>query len=290
MAPAIIDTVEEQRADLVVIGWGGVRNQHNAIALGSNIEQVLDQVNCDVMMLQPGDTATARRILIPIADPRQVSYSLQLIRLFSGSPKLELDLLHVFAPDTPPAERERFQRTLQRQIEAVKLDGAPVNLLTEQSADRIEALVEASRDYDYLVLGLSRDPRLRQRLFGNTTMMIAQRTATPVLLLHPETSPLQFSLRQTFHYMRGGYAAVDPESRQRLEEQGYIDGAAKPASSLKSSVSQPLLGIGILTAAAAVLMLAGNGGALTWVGAVAYFVALLVFTWASFRAVRSASA
>lgn len=292
VAPAIIDTVEEQRADLVVIGWGGVRNQHETIALGSNVEQVLNQVNCDVMMLQPGDTMTARRILIPIADPRQVSYSLQLIRLFSSSPELELDLLHIFALDTPPAERERFRRTLQRQIEAVKLEGVAVNLLTEQSADRIEALVETSRDYDYLVLGLSRDPRLRQRLFGNTTMMIAQRAATPVLLLHPETSPLRFSLRQTFHYMRGGYAAVDPESRQRLEEQGYIvDSAAKPASGLRSSVNQPLmLGIGILTAAAAVLMLAGDGGTLTWVGAIAYFVALLAFTWASFRAVRSASA
>ena len=289
VAPAIIDTVDEQRADLVVIGWGGDKNQHETIALGPHIEQILNQVNCDVMMIQPGDTHGARRILIPIADPRQVSYSLQLIQLFSGSSELELDLLHIFSLGTPAAERERFQRTLQRQIESIKLDGARVNLLIEQSADRIETLVQASRNYDYLVLGASRDPRLRQRLFGNTTMIVAQTTKTPVLLLHPETSSLQFGLRQTFNYMRGGYASVDPESRQRLEEQGYIvDGAAKPASSLKSSVSQPfMLVIGILTAAAAILMLAGNGGTLTWVGAIGYFAALLLFTAASVRAARS---
>ncbi len=289
VAPAIIDTVDEQRADLVVIGWGGDKNQHETIVLGPHIEQILNQVNCDVMMIQPGDTHGARRILIPIADPRQVSYSLQLIQLFSGSPELELDLLHIFSLGTPAAERERFQRTLQRQIESIKLDGVQVNLLIEQSADRIETLVQASQDYDYLVLGASRDPRLRQRLFGNTTMIVAQTTKTPVLLLHPETSSLQFGLRQTFNYMRGGYASVDPESRQRLEEQGYIvDGAAKPASSLKSSVSQPFMFvIGILTAAAAILMLAGNGGTLTWVGAIGYFAALLLFTAASVRAARS---
>jgi len=288
VAPAIIDTVEEQRADLVVIGWGGAKNQYEMIALGSNIEQVLKEVNCDVMMLQPGDTTAARRILIPVVGPRQVGYSLQLIQLFSDSDELELDLLHIFSPDVPPDEQERFRRTLQRQIEAVKLDGKQVNLLTEQSADRIETLVQAARDYDYLVLGATRDPRLRQRLFGNTTMIIAQRTQTPVLLLHPETGPLQFGLQQMRAYVRGGYASVDPESRQRLEEQGYIiNDAAKPDTRLKSSASQPLmLAIGILTAVAALLMLAGDGGTLTWVGAVAYFVALAIFTLVSVRAAR----
>ena len=289
VAPAIIDTVEEQRADLVVIGWGGQKDQHETIALGPHIEQVLNQVNCDAMMIQPGNTRKAKRILIPIADPRQVSYSLQLIQLFSNTSELELDLLHVFSLNTPTDERERFRRTLQRQIEAIKLDGTQVNLLTEQSHDRIEALVQASQDYDYLVLGVTRDPRLRQRLFGNTTMIIAQSTKTPVLLLHPETSPLQFGLQQTFDYMRGGYASVDPESRQRLEEQGYIvDGAAKPAGSLKSSVNQPFIfGIGILTIASAVLMFVGDGDTLTWVGVIGYFAALLIFTAASVRAARS---
>ena len=289
IAPAIIDTAHEQRADLMVIGWQGIRDGTGMMALGSNIDQVLSQVNCDVMMLQPGATADVKRVLMPVADPRQVGYSLQLIQLFSDAPEIELDLLHVFSVDTPAGERERFSRALQRQIDAVKLHGKSVKLITEVTPDRIDAIVQASRDYDYVALGETRDPQLRQRIFGNTSMIIAERSRTPVLLLHPEKSSLQFGLEQAANWLRGGYAAVDPESRERLEEQGYIDeGAAPVIGKLKSSVNQPtMLLIGVLTVAAAFMMFAGDGGELTWIGALIYFGALLAFTAISVRAARS---
>ena len=288
VASAIIDTAHEQRADLVVIGWQGVRTAEGRTILGSNIDQVLSEVNCDVMMLQVGDTAQAKRILMPIAEPRQVGYSLQLIQLFSQA-DLSLDLLHVFSPDTPASERERMTRALQRQIDAVKVAAEQVSLRTEINPDRIDAIEKAAGDYDYLVLGETRDTRVKQRLFGNTSMLIAERTRTPVMLLHPETSGVEFGLRQAVNYVSGGYASVDPESRQRLEEQGYIENGAAPAqTTLKSSVSQPIvLLIGALTIIAAFMMYAGSGGTLTWIGALLYFGTLLAFTIVSVRASRS---
>ncbi len=288
VAPAIIDTAQEQQADLVIIGWQGVRRSDGVAELGSNIDQVLSEVNCDVMMLQVGDTARAKRILMPVAEPRQVGYSLQLIQLFSGQ-ELELDLLHVFSTETSSAERERTTRALQRQIDSVKVAEMQVNLLSEVSPDRIDAIVQAARDYDYLVLGETRETSVRQRLFGNTSMIIAERTRTPVLLLHPETSGVEFGLRQAVNYVSGGYASVDPESRERLEEQGYIvDGASPEDVELKSSVSQPaILVIGVLTVAAAILMYAGGGQTLTWVGALLYFGALLAFTLVAVRSAKS---
>ena len=109
------------------------------------------------------------------------------------------------------------------------------------------------------------------------------------MLLHPEKSPLQFGLQQAFDYVRGGYATVDPESRERLEEQGYIvEGELETNGKLKSSVSQPLiLLIGALTLIAAMMMFAGDGGTLTWIGVLIYFGSLLVFTFVSVRAARS---
>ena len=289
LAPAIIDTAHEQRADLMVIGWQGLPDGTGKTALGSNIDQVLSQVNCDVMMLQPGDTGAIKRVLMPVADPRQVGYSLQLIQLFSDTPDIQLDLLHVFAVDTPATDRERFTRALQRQIDSVKLHGKQVNLLTDVQPDRIDAIVQAARDYDYVALGETRDPQLRQRLFGNTSMIIAERSRTPVLLLHPEKSSLQFGLEQAANWLRGGYAAVDPESRERLEEQGYIvEGEEGAAGKLKSSVNQPtMLVIGVLTVLAAFMMFAGDGGDLTWAGALIYFGSLLAFTFVSVRSARS---
>ena len=177
-------------------------------------------------------------------------------------------------------------RALQRQIEAVKVAETQVNLLTAVNSDRVEAIEKAAADYDYLVLGETRDTRVKQRLFGNTSMMIAERTRTPVMLLHPETSGVEFGLRQAVNYVSGGYASVDPESRQRLEEHGFIENGAPPTNGkLKSSVSQPLiLLIGALTLLAAFMMYAGAGGTLTWIGALLYLGTLIVFTIVAIRA------
>ena len=57
---------------------------------------------------------------------------------------------------------------------------------------------------------------------------------------------------------------------------------------LKSSVSQPLIFlIGALTLIAAVMMFAGDGDTLTWIGVLIYFGSLLVFTFVSVKAARS---
>ena len=289
VAPAIIDTAREQRADLLVIGWQGVKDPDSATTVGNNIDQVLSEVNCDVLMLQPGDTAAAQRILMPVAEPRQVGYSLRLIQQFSPA-ELALDLLHVFSVDTPQVERDRMTRTLQREIDELKMAGAQVNLITEIARDRIDAIVEAAQDYDYVALGETRDPGYQQRLFGNTPFMIADRTQTPVVLVHQETSAVGFGLQKMASWVGGGYADVDPESRERLEEQGYIVDGESTADdgALKSSVSQPIIFvIGIFTVVAAFMMFAGNGETLTWVGAALYFATLLMFTFVSVRAARS---
>ena len=288
VAPAIIDTAREQRADLVVIGWQGVKDQYGATTIGKNVDQVLSEVNCDVLMLQPGDTTAAKRILMPIAEARQVGYSLRLIQLLSAA-EMELDLLHVFSSDTPAAERERMTRTLQREIDELKVTGKQVNLITDIARDRVDSIVKAARDYDYVALGETRDPGYQQRIFGNTSMIIADRTRTPVVLLHRATSAVDFGVQRMVSWIGGGYKSVDPESRQRLEEQGYIvNGEAPAPEKLKSTVSQPvILAIGILTLIAAFLMIAGNGDTLTWIGALLYFGALLAFTFVSVRATRS---
>ena len=163
-------------------------------------------------------------------------------------------------------------------------------MITEVVRDRIDAIVEAAADYDYVALGETRDPGYQQRIFGNTSMIIADRTRTPVVLVHRETSAVGFGLKRMASWVGGGYADVDPESRLRLEEQGYIvDGEATAnGGKLKSSVSQPIIMlIGVFTVAAAFMMFAGNGETLTWVGAVIYFATLLLFTLVSVRAARS---
>ena len=82
-----------------------------------------------------------------------------------------------------------------------------------------------------------------------------------------------------------GYQGVTDEA----EEHGFIvEGETNGDTGLKSSVNQPtIMVIGLLTLFAVIFMFAGDGGTLTWVGVIGYFVMLLTFTALSVRAAKA---
>lgn len=282
VADAIIDTVHEKRADLLLMGWRGQSSQANTM-LGNNIDKVIEQVGCDVMMLQP-DGKPAKRILVPVADPRQAPFALQAAQLFVTDEDAVLDILHIIPPNTPVADQDNIVRSLQRRVDGVRLQRGVVNIMVRESIDRRQPIIDASHDYDLVLLGSTRDRWIKRQFFGNTPVAIAQATDTPVILLRTGGSQIEFGMWQTLNYLRGGYAEVHPESRQRLIEQGFLDEdqESAPTTRLKSSVNPTGFAIiGIATVIAAVLMYVGGGETLTWVGAVAYLVLLITFTWVS---------
>ncbi|MDQ7034435.1 MAG: amino acid permease [Anaerolineae bacterium] len=213
VADAIIDTVREKRADLLLMGWRGRSTQENTM-LGHNIDKVINEISCELMMLQP-DGKPAQRILIPIANPHQIPFALQAAQLYAASDDTALDILHVLPPNTPTADKDAAVRSLQRRVDGVRLERGSVNIVIRESADRRSPIIEASQDYDLLLLGATHDTWLKRRFFGNTPIAIAKETTTPVILLRPGGSRIEFGMRQTLNYLRGGYSEVQPESRQR---------------------------------------------------------------------------
>lgn len=282
VATAIIDTVSEKHADLLLMGWQG--HTRDEIQLGRNIDQVINQVGCELMILQ-SDGTSANRVLIPIADPQQIPFALQATQHFISTVDAVLDILHVFPPNTSKADKDALIRTMQRRVGGVKLKKGVVNIIEEEGIDRRHTIVEVAQDYDLLLLGTSRDTWLKQQFFGNTPLAIARESQVPVVLLRPEGSPVEFGIRQTLNYLRGGYAQVHPDSRQRLVEQGFLDEEQETKEITTTVNKSVLFGIVVLTVIAAVMMYFGDGGTLTWVGTVGFLVLLIAFTWISIRAI-----
>lgn len=288
VASAIIDTVREKHADLLLMGWRGHSRFSNTL-LGSNIDKIINEVNCELMILHPNDKVS-KRILVPVVNPQQILLNIQAAQLFALDEDAALDILHVFPPNTPTADKEAFIRNTQRRVDAIKVGQNKVNIISVDGTDRRDVIIETSKDYDLLVLGATRDSWLKQRFFGNTPQYIAQHADTAVVLLRPASNRVQFGMHRTINYLRGGYAEVQPESRQRLIEQGFLDNEKEPVpqQDLKSNVSEPiLLVIGILTLLAAAMIYFGSGHLLTWIGTLAYFALLVIFTRMSFNAPKS---
>jgi amino acid transporter/nucleotide-binding universal stress UspA family protein len=288
---AIIHTAFEKKANLLVIGWRGRRGVDAII--GKNIDQIIELVNCNVLVVQQTPDVRLHKILVPIANPVQLDFALEVAELMANDDDTEINVLHVFPPTTTPDEQRSYRQKLQGRIDWYRQQHPHVNgtikLQEMMAADPVEAIVATARDQDCLILGATRDNWLKQQFFGSKPLQIVQQVGCPVVLVRPRVDRLGFGVYRLLSYLRGGYRRIDPKSEQSLQAQGILRPATERGSSdLHTQVNTwELLVTGVLGVISSALMYWGSGGTWTWVGAVLFLITLAGFTYISTQGVFS---
>ena len=284
----IVETAEEKTANLLIMGWKGGSREPDTM-LGRNIDDVIHRVNCKVLVVQQAMHEQAKRIMIPIQDPQQVRFSLEAIGYVTGEPIVEKVITHVFPTHSPADVRESFLEQARREVERFerrfpKTEGS-IKVEGIQSDDPMDAIVKASKDYDYLVIGATRDGWLKRRFFDTTPKLLADRIDIPVAVTRPRTNPFSFGLRQVLNYVWGGYLDIDPRSQRELVDLGLLLPVeeAKPFDPTTAVNKIAIAIMGILAIGSAIAMYVGDGETLTWVGAVVFILVLWAFTWLTIR-------
>lgn len=285
---AIREAAEEKAANLLIMGWRGRSREPNTM-VGRNIDDLVDQINCKVLVVQQELHRMPERILIPVQDPKQVRFSLEAIGYLTGAPIVEKVIMHVFPDHSPPDIREAFFDQVRHEIRTFeerfpKTKGS-ISVKGVTAPDPITGIVATAKDYDYLVIGATRDGWLKRRFFDTTPSLLADRIDIPVALTRPRTHALGFGVRKILNYVWGGYLDIDPRSQRELVDLGLLLPAkdAKPWDP-NTAVNKPVvLILGLLALASAIAMFVGSGDGLTWFGAVGFMLVLWIFTWFSVR-------
>lgn len=288
VAEAIIETALERDADLVIMGWQG--RPHDAdIALGQHIDEIIDRVNCRVLIVQQELHAVPDSILIPVLDPRQIRFALETVGLLTGENTAQKTILHVFSHDTPQQRKQGVIQDLQDQVtlfeaQYPKYKGT-LSYKTLTDSSPVSAIAEEAKRHDYVILGATRDSWLKRRFFGSKPTQIAERIDVPVALIRPRTPLLGFGLRQILNYVRGGYRDIEPESETMLQDQGILRPVTERfTGELHTGVNTAqLLVVGALSLVSVLMIYLGDGGTWTWIGSVAFILLLIWFTWISIR-------
>ncbi len=294
-ADAIIQTTAEHQIDLLIVGWRG-DSQSTSSYIGSNIDRIVHEVNCESLIVQTDRTPPFERILIPIADPMQVGTALSAADNFCDGVCSAVDVLHVFGAETSESEQSEFLDTLNEQVQKalasdkLKLDRETLNVqvLTKKSGDVVASIVDASEDYDCLIVGMTRDSWLKQHLMGSRPAQFADQVVPPMVLVQPRSGSVEYGIFRIRHYLRGGYRVVHPTAERELTEQGILVPHSEAhrlrpptfRQSLSTLVSAVLALVAVLT------MYFGYGTNATWYGAVLYIVVLLFFTFTTVRTIR----
>ncbi|MFP3854885.1 MAG: universal stress protein, partial [Anaerolineales bacterium] len=257
--------------------------------IGRNIDDVIHQVNCKVLVVQQEMHEQAQRIMIPVQDPQQIRFSLEAIGYVTGAPVVEKVITHVFPKDSPQDIQDAFMGQVQREVQQFerrfpKTQGS-IKMQRILSNDPIGAIVKASKDYDYMVIGATRDGWLKRRFFDSTPKLLAEQVDIPVAVTRPRTNPFSFGVRQILSYIWGGYLDIDPRSQRELVDLGLLLPVeeAKPFDPTTGVNKTAISIMGILAMGSAIAMYVGDGDTLTWVGAIVFILVLWAFTWLTIR-------
>jgi len=178
-AEAILNTVDEVKPDLLIMGWRG-RTFRKDFVLGSTIDPILVRANCDVAIVrfEIGESKKWNdrcKILIPTAGGPHAVLSAELARDFAKNG--EVTLMYVGRDEKSKSIAEKVFNETERPLKGLK-----VNRKFVISDNPVNAIAREAKDYDLVMLGASNKPFLKNFLLGLFPEKIVRRTNKTVVM------------------------------------------------------------------------------------------------------------
>lgn len=214
-AKAIIDTVEENEVDLVVMGWKGA-SRHPQTVIGSNIDKVMRDADCDVAVLRGENFTDTKKVFIPIAYPQQARLMLEIGEIFETLQDSDIELYHMISPDLnrdDEAKQERMEglyeglAELKQGPDAEQEAKRMINIeVTDSIVGRI---IDLSSSYDVTIIGAAREGWFQKLVAGTRTEQIAKLTKGKLILVKQRRTVVQSGLMDIVEFFR----SREPETR-----------------------------------------------------------------------------
>ncbi|ASJ09331.1 amino acid transporter [Thermococcus siculi] len=172
----IMSAVRDKKVDLLVLGWEG-RSRWSKYVLGSNLDRIVENAPCNVLVVKPGDTEgkPIGSILFPTRDGRHSVRSAELVEILAGAFGAKITVLTVNSSgESEKKLRERLKPVLE------KIPGAELKIVP---GEPVSAILEECKKHDLVVVGATGEPLFRRLVFGEVPEKVAGRCRRTVLLL-----------------------------------------------------------------------------------------------------------
>lgn len=149
--------------------------------VGDTFARVSNEEVCSAILL-PRPAASMQRLLVPIRGEANLGRLTSVTaRLLEGN-DMEVGLLHVAHEDEEEGAGDLLLRGAREQLVEAGIDPDRVILQVYPAGDALEAVVEAAREHDGLVLGET-EPSLRDIVVGEVHERIADAYEGPILIV-----------------------------------------------------------------------------------------------------------
>ncbi len=178
----IVDAVKRYHASWVVLGW------HKPIffksVFGATVGQVVRQAPANVAILVNKGLGEVRRIIVPYLGEEQDRGALIAAERLGRLPGVKVTILHVVKPNRGKSDA---RLSVGESIDKEFSDGG-VRLQVVESDSPSELVIEESRGYDLMILGLTGEWNLEDVSVYKKRESVAQLAQCSLLIVH--ASPL----------------------------------------------------------------------------------------------------
>jgi amino acid transporter/nucleotide-binding universal stress UspA family protein len=198
-AQCVVDTVNERNVDMLIMGWTGPKRRPlglRGFVFGKDIDSVIRQADCDTLVLKGSAPLNCRRIVVPVANPKQGQFAITVARELLGEGGSVEAVSIVSHEDNLEAARQELR------LDLAGADGLPGDVQAEAiAADGIvSGILEAASGADLLVLGAAGEG-ISRNAFTQLHYRVAERWPGPLLLVRMRSGAATFAAQRTIDFL-----------------------------------------------------------------------------------------
>jgi len=178
---AIIETCEERKINLMVLGWEGNQAARNRV-FGTKLDEIILNTICDIALVckAPAKDAVIKKVLIPVSNIKFALLSLKIAEAMFPQKNIQLVLFHATPYDDITEVREKFVSDLQKCSDEINPERFQIVIRKTYRAS--DAILEEAPKHDMIIMGAPEEGLLKRALFGDLPNRLAKEFDIPIIL------------------------------------------------------------------------------------------------------------
>jgi nucleotide-binding universal stress UspA family protein len=163
------------------MGWKGFTTTKDRI-MGEVADKVIRYAPCDLITVKLLDDRPVKKVLIPTSGGPHATLAAEYMGIYHDVHGCEVTCCYVIDPNADDNERHRATEWIHKTIRLTGLEGkASIRLVEGKKV--ATALVMASKEYDLIVLGASKEGLFSSVLLGEIPEKAGRYSQTQVMIV-----------------------------------------------------------------------------------------------------------
>ncbi|MBN1271100.1 MAG: amino acid permease [Candidatus Aminicenantes bacterium] len=194
---AIIETCEERKIDLMILGWEGERPAHNRV-FGTITDEIILNTVCDIALVcrAPDQDQDISRILIPVSTIKYAILSLRMAEALLPENKTPIVLFHATTRDDIENISRHYKEELRKWKEDI--DPSRYQIVIKKTNDILKAILSETQHHDLIIMGAPEEGLVRRAVFGDMPEKITKETSVPIILTKKYTGHIKSWFQKFF--------------------------------------------------------------------------------------------